>query len=53
MYLLVYLFLAILGLHCFSLSLVVASRCYCLVAVYRLLFAAVSLVAEDGLQRLG
>lgn len=52
-FLFVYFLLAILGLHCFSLSLVVASRCCSLVAVYRLLSAVVSLVAEDGLRSMG
>ena len=47
----IYLFLAVLGLHCCSgFSLVVASRAYSLVAVHGLLTAVASLVAEHRLQ---
>ena len=46
----IYLFLAVLGLHCCSgFSPVVASRGYSLVAVLRLLILVASLVAEHGL----
>ena len=45
----IYLFLAMLGLHCCSgFSLVVASGGYPLVAVLRLLIAVAFLVAEHG-----
>ena len=45
-----YLFLAVLGLHCcVGFGLAVASRGYSLDAVHRLLFAVVSLVAEHRL----
>ena len=50
----IYLFLAVLGLHCYSgFSLVVesGSRSYCPVAVQGLLTAVASLV-EHGLQKL-
>ena len=53
-----YLFLAVLGLHCWAgFSLVAASGGYSLVAVFRLLIAVVSLVAGSrawwcGLQEL-
>ena len=47
-----YLFLAVLGLHCcVGFSLVVASGDYCLVVVLGLLIAVASLLAEAcGLQ---
>ena len=46
----VYLFLAVLGLHCSAgFSLVVASGGYSLVAVCGLLIAVASLIAEHGL----
>ena len=49
-FLLIYLFLAALGLHCWArLSLVAVSWGYSLVAVCRLLVAVVSLVAEHRL----
>ena len=43
----IYLFLAELGLHCFS--LVAASQNYSLVVVHKLLFAAASLVLGHSL----
>ena len=46
----IYLFLAVLGLHCCAgFSLVVASRDCTLVVVRGLLFAVASLVVEPGL----
>ena len=46
----IYLFLAVLGLHCYmSFSLVVETGGYSLVAVRQLLTAAASLVAEHRL----
>ena len=46
----IYLFLAILGLHCFVVfSLVAASRGYSLAVVHGLLIAVASLAAEHGL----
>ena len=46
----IYLFLAVLGLHCWAgFSLVAASGSYSLVVVFRLLIVVVSLVAEDEL----
>ena len=46
---LIYLFLAVLGLHCCkSFSLVVGSRAYSLVAVLWLLIMVASLVGEHG-----
>ena len=49
-YLLMYLFLAVLGLHCYvGFCLVVPSRGHSLDAVHRLLFVVVSFVAEHGL----
>jgi len=49
----VYLFLfsAVLGLHCFS--LVPESRGYSLVAVHRLLIEVASIVVEHGLSSFG
>ena len=52
-YLFIYLFIAVLGLHCcidFSLVVVVASRGYSLVALCGLLIVVASLVAEHRLQ---
>ena len=46
----IYLFLAILGLHCFVVfSLVAASSGYSLAVVHGLLIAVASLAAEHGL----
>ena len=55
MHIYIYLFLAVLGLHCcvdFSLVVESGSRSYSPVAVQGLLTAAASLVVEHGLQKL-
>ena len=55
MHIYIYLFLAVLGLHCcvdFSLVVKSGSRSYSPVAVQGLLTAAASLVVEHGLQKL-
>ena len=49
-YLFIYLFMAVPGLHCCAVfSVAVASGGYSLVVVHRLLIVAASLVAEQGL----
>ena len=46
----IWIFLAVLGLHCCAdFSLAVASRGYSVTAVRRYLIAEASLVSEDGL----